>query len=290
MEHLNEGDSVPLGNHTNAHTTCHLKNDEIEFLLELVERAGRVALAMRESVDIQEKTGPHDKVTSADLELSRILVEEMSQRFPKDTIVSEEDAERGEVPTTGRVWMIDPIDGTESYIRNDGQYSVMVGLLADGIPVFGFVNVPVEKLTYFGGPDYGCWKLMEDGTKYRFDAVPELNIDGLVKVIMGFRDRKRHPWIEELEQVQLIKTGSIGVKVARILERRADLFVHMSGKLKMWDTAGPVAIALAGSLEVGTMQTDDLKFELPNLIHETSVIIGRKGAINWCRKFLEGSI
>lgn len=266
--------------------TCLLKDDEISFFLTLVERAGKVALEMRETIDIREKTGPNDRVTTADLELSRILVEEISSRYPHDIVVSEEDTERSELPKTGRIWMIDPIDGTDSYIKNDGQYSVMIGLLVDAIPVFGFVYAPSDAISYFGGPGFGAWKRINGGEPERFPPLHGIGLQDPVRLMMGFRDRKRHPWVEALPQVKLIKTGSIGIKVARILEDRADAFVHMSGKLKTWDTAGPVAIALANDLDVGTMKSNQLSFDLPSLIHETSVIIGRKGAVDWARNYL----
>lgn len=266
--------------------TCLLKDDEISFFLELIERAGQLALKMRETVDIQEKTGPMDRVTSADLELSRILVEEISNKYPHDIIVSEEDKEPVDAPISGRVWMIDPIDGTDNYIKNDGQYSVMIGLLMDATPVFGFVCAPAEKIIWYGGPGYGAWKKSGEDEPVRYEPQPEIAINDPMRLMMGFRDRRRHPWIEELPQVQLIKTGSIGVKVGRILDKRADSFVHMSGKLKTWDTAGPVAIALANGMDVGTMQFDELKFEFPSILHETSVLIGRKGTLKWCRHYL----
>ena len=266
--------------------TCLLKDDEISFFLELIERAGRLAVSMRATVDIREKSGPNDQVTTADLELSRILVEEISRAYPHDTVVSEEDTERGEIPQTGRVWMIDPIDGTNNYIKNDGQYAVMIGLLVDMVPVFGFVYAPADRTAYYGGPGYGAWKRADGQEPIKFEPIKELTLNDKVRLMMGFRDRKRHPWIERLPQVQLIRTGSIGIKVAWVLEGRADLFVHMAGKLKTWDTAGPGAIALANGLDVGTIDIDELKFELPSILHETSVIIGRKGSLKWCRHFL----
>lgn len=266
--------------------TCLLKDDEISFFLDLILRAGQLAMTMRETVEIQEKTGPNDRVTSADIELSHMIVEAISEQYPHDTVVSEEDMERGEVPQSGRVWMIDPIDGTDNYIKNDGQYSVMIGLLSDRLPVFGFVYAPAERCAWFGGTGYGAWKRMDGQAPTQFPPLTEIRLDDRVRLMMGFRDRKRHPEIEELPQVQLIRTGSIGVKVARILDNRADIFVHLSGKLKTWDTAGPAAIALANGLEVGTMDHDELQFELPSLMHNTSVVIGRKGTLEWCRHYL----
>src|SRR5579885_601086 len=263
-----------------------IKEDDISFLIDLAEKAGDLALSMRSSIEIMEKSGPKDPVTTADIELSGMLVSAIKNRFPNDVIVSEEDKERSQISGRGRVWMIDPIDGTRGYIQNDGQYAVMLGLLVDGRPEFGSVNVPAERKTFFGGPGHGSWS-STSSERRRLAPLPRLNFADQARVIMGSRDRKSHPWVEELPQVELVRSGSIGVKVARILERRADLYVHLSGHLKSWDTAGPVAIALGNGLDVGTIEGDDLTFDFVKLFHESSVIIGRSGAIDWCRHYLE---
>ena len=85
----------------------------------------------------------------------------------------------------------------------------------------------------------------------------------------------------------LVKTGSIGLKVAKVLDREADVFVHLSGKLKTWDTAGPAAVALGGQLDVGRLDGDGLPYDLSNVRQECSVIMGRPGALLWARKHLE---
>jgi 3'(2'), 5'-bisphosphate nucleotidase len=189
-----------------------------------------------------------------------------------------------------RVWFIDPIDGTDNYIANDGQYSVMIGLVVDSTPVFGWVYAPTTSTAYFGGPKYGSWRKrgMEEASRF-YPSLP-LKPEEQVRLMLGWRDRKNHPWINNLPQVTLVKTGSIGLKVTKILDNEADLFVYLSGKLKIWDTAGPVAIALGGGLEVGTMESEGFHFPDEGFVHKTSVIIGRSGSIEWCRAHLGNSV
>jgi 3'(2'), 5'-bisphosphate nucleotidase len=139
---------------------------------------------------------------------------------------------------------------------------------------------------YFGGPGYGAWRSKDRGKAEQISPLAELAIDAVARVIMGFRDRKSNPWIKEHPKVILVKTGSIGLKVAKVLECEADIFVHLSGKLKTWDTAGPAAIALGGRLDVGSMDQDDLPFDLSSVRQECSVIMGRPGALLWSRTYL----
>ena len=188
---------------------------------------------------------------------------------------------------SGRVWMIDPIDGTDNYIIGDGQYCVMIGLLVDRAPVFGWVFQPDTSTLYFGGPGYGAWKQHALNPASRFDHLSSISQESSARVIMGYRDRTAHPWVKEHPKVVLVKAGSIGLKVAKVLEREADIFVHLSGKLKTWDTAGPAAIALGGGLDVGTLDSDVLSFPLlPEIRHGTSVIIGCPGSLAWSRTHL----
>lgn len=264
-----------------------LSDEDIHFVSQLVREAGFVARDMREGVEIKEKSGPQDKVTAADHELSRIIVTALSERFTGDIVVSEEDAVHATASNDDRLWLVDPIDGTDNYILNDGQYCVMVGLLERSKPVFGWVFAPATDITYFGGIGYGAWWCSGNGAPNQFETLPRLEYESDARLIMGFRDRKSHPWVMDLPKVKLIKSGSIGLKVAKILEGHADLYAHLGGKLKTWDTAGPSAIAIAGGLDVGGLEHDSLAFPLTSVFHECSIIIGRPGALNWSRKYLK---
>lgn len=266
-----------------------LGKDQIQSVLNLACQAGRLAMEMRDDISIEEKTGPRDLVTSADLALSDLIVKTLRQDYPDAGIVSEEDPDiRSDKEL---VWVIDPIDGTQNYILQDGQYSVMIGLLQNLKPVFGCVFEPEHNNLYYGGPDMGAWKIKTDTQdKISLQASKDTDVFNQdqslskTRLMMGHRDRKKHPWVEDLDYVNFVQFGSIGLKVARILENRADIFVHLAGKLKVWDTAAPSAIAIAAGLEVGTMNEDILSFPLPEVFHRHPVIIGKKGSLDWCRK------
>lgn len=267
-------------------TQSRLTAEDIAFVSELVKEAGAIALEMREGVSIKEKSGPNDMVTAADCELSRLLVRRLSERFPDDEIVSEEDEHHAPHGNKERVWLVDPIDGTDNYISNDGQYSVMVGLLREGKPVFGWVFAPAWRKLYFGGPEYGAFCEDRGSDASRFKLLSPIDINERQRVIMGGRDRRTHPWVSQLPQVEVVKMGSIGLKVAKVLEEAADLYVHLAGRLKTWDTAGPIAIALGGALEVGPIEKREIVFPLDSVRLESSVIIGRPGCLEWSRTYI----
>jgi 3'(2'), 5'-bisphosphate nucleotidase len=269
-------------------TAIHtLSDDDIKYVTEMTQEAGRLAVKMRSGVSIREKTGPQDIVTAADLELSKLIVGRLKARFARDIVVSEEDEKHESTTGRDRVWLVDPIDGTDNYVANDGQYSVMIGLLENCKPTYGWVYAPAIDTMYYGGPNCGAWKQIGNQAPVQYQKLlPPLDMNARARVMMGFRDRKNHPWVMDHPKVTLIKAGSIGIKVAKVLDDVADVFVHLSGKLKTWDTAGPAAIALGGFLEVGGLDADELIFPLPAVRQTTSVIIGRSGSLAWARTYL----
>lgn len=266
-----------------------LSNDDILFIREIARQAGELAVQMRQGVEVREKTGPSDLVTAADIALSKLLVEKLQTRFPEDLVVSEEDEEHADSGNHRRVWLVDPIDGTDNYVANDGQYSVMLGLLVDKIVDFGCVYAPASETTYFGGLTYGAWKATPHSQPKRYGKPAAIQSDSTARLMMGFRDRKINPWVMQHAKVSFVKAGSVGLKVAKILEDEADVFVHFAKKLKVWDTAGPAAIAQGGGLEVGTLEYDRLNFPLPEVVHTTSVIVARPNGLAWCRRHLSQS-
>ena len=129
-----------------------LDQQDIDYVNALIAKAGALAPQLRADIEIVEKSGPHDRVTTADFELSKLIVSELGKRFSADRIISEEDTTHDTIGKKGRIWLVDPIDGTDNYISNDGQYSVMIGLVIDSKPVFGWVFAPTTSIMYSEDP------------------------------------------------------------------------------------------------------------------------------------------
>ncbi len=73
--------------------THNLNDSDIQYVCTLVEEAGRLAVVMREGVEVSLKSGPDDKVTAADIALSKLICAGLAKRFSGDCVVSEEDRE-----------------------------------------------------------------------------------------------------------------------------------------------------------------------------------------------------
>ncbi|MGM4914430.1 inositol monophosphatase family protein [Rhizobium sp. 768_B6_N1_8] len=124
----------------------------VEVIIEDIAReAGTLALTHFRSLASLpvEKKGHLDLVTEADRQVEALLIARLNQAFPDDGIFGEEGGEvRG---TSGRIWVIDPIDGTFNFVRGSQNWAISIGLYENRRPVFGVIHAPVRDLTIMGG-------------------------------------------------------------------------------------------------------------------------------------------
>ncbi len=108
----------------------------------------------RQPVDIIQK-GDDSPVTIADKNSEQAMRDLLSELRPNDAIYGEEMG--GQVPSKGRVWVLDPIDGTRSFITGNPNWGVLVGLVVDGVPQIGACYIPYCNDMYHGQMGVGAW-------------------------------------------------------------------------------------------------------------------------------------
>jgi len=244
--------------------------EDIEFVIDLVLRAGQIALESTQDEWNVEFKGVGDPVTAIDRQLSDLLVTELRSRFPEDGIISEEIAASPEEWSHERVWIIDPIDGTRHFISGNGEWAVMVGLLVNSQPVFGWVYRPVKDCLYFGGKGHGAFR-MHNHVKTVLAACSQK----IPPIIMaGGRDPIRSKTGNLWQGTRVIRRGSMGLKVMAILEGEADLAIQSDVHSKQWDTAAPLAIGMQCGLVGIGLDGKPLRYGIGELAHLNGVLIG----------------
>ena len=128
------------------------------FAIRIAEETGPIALRyFRAPLDVQNKlsgTGFFDPVTRADQEIETFLRHAIAQRFPAHGIIGEEHGTtHGE---SALRWVIDPIDGTRSFISGSTAWGTLLGLMHQDTPIAGVVHVPYIGETFYGSRD-GAW-------------------------------------------------------------------------------------------------------------------------------------
>lgn len=128
--------------------------------------AGAVILEMRESgrADVSRKSD-HSPVTAADLAAHELLVRSLAEILPGVPLLSEEDPEGFTIPASGPFWVIDPLDGTEEFIRGGDQFCVNVALREGASSLLGVVHVPAAEAGFVGVPSHGAWCVSASGAE-----------------------------------------------------------------------------------------------------------------------------
>jgi fructose-1,6-bisphosphatase/inositol monophosphatase family enzyme len=126
--------------------------DDLELAAQLVRDAGRLAQRMRaEGLDAEQKTSVSDVVTAADRAAEELVMTRLRTERPDDSILGEEGASH--TGTSGRTWVIDPVDGTYNFVAGLDWWCSAVAL-SDGTDLLlGAVHHPASGTTYAGGPD-----------------------------------------------------------------------------------------------------------------------------------------
>ena len=102
----------------------------------------------RDGFDVEQKGARTDYVTEADREAQEKVVGAVRETFPHDGFLAEEENLNHESPDEGRVWVIDPIDGTTNFVHGFPYYCVSVALRVDGETQVGVVSAPALDETY----------------------------------------------------------------------------------------------------------------------------------------------
>ncbi|WP_421658611.1 3'(2'),5'-bisphosphate nucleotidase CysQ family protein [Leptothermofonsia sp. ETS-13] len=228
--------------------------------------------------------GPNDYVTSIDAALDEKLSAVFTELFPRDGVITEENAESRKKFDGGysRLWCIDPLDGTEDFIHGKRDYAVMVGLLQNYQPIAGWVGAPAYELIYHGGPDWGLFQSVAGHPpEPLIRAKPAPPSQGFCPVVIGNRDRRNFgaAIAQQIPTAQFYSLGSFGLKVMEVVLGRAGLYLYFNGRVKVWDTTGPLAIAKAAGLICCDLQGYPLRstpdaINSETLAHKQSIVIG----------------
>jgi 3'(2'), 5'-bisphosphate nucleotidase len=222
---------------------------ELSVALELARAAGVEVMRYRGGeLGVEMKLGD-EPVTLADKAASDLIVAGLQARFAGQAVISEEVAlADGELETArqGRMWLVDPIDGTKDFIRGSDGFSVMIGIAEAGVPVLGVVHQPALDRTFFATTDGGAHLITAAGVAPLAVSTVANAADARLVASASHRsadlDRVKQTLGIDDEQ----NVGSVGVKLCLIAMGVRDLYVNPAAKTKVWDTCAPEAI-LAGA-------------------------------------------
>lgn len=219
------------------------------------EAASRASAYLRNEYEtfVAVPNAPVTISTHADKGSQELILAFLHERFPNDALCAEEATPMlGAVSNRGpRTWVVDPIDGTRGFAKKMGQFSVMIGLLVDGVPVVGVVAEPAQDRTTFATLGGGCWA-HTGSTEPTRCAVSTRGFSDLVLAQSWLKTGMSPKPVRALAPVRVIETYSGGVKLALVARGEADAYANVYDQFCDWDIcAGHLLVTEAG----GTVTT-----------------------------------
>src|SRR5438132_1475491 len=127
----------------------------LDFAVRLAAEAGDITRRHFKGSFAAERKADNSFVTIADREAERFLRASIEQSFPDDSILGEEEDEK--IGKSQRRWIIDPVDGTYSFVHGVPLYAVLIGLEIDDESVLGAVNLPALNELVYAARGLGCF-------------------------------------------------------------------------------------------------------------------------------------
>ena len=210
----------------------------------LAESAGRALLDLR-----ADPPSLRDLGAAGDRMAHQLLVSEINRLYPDDDVRSEEGLEH--VAGTGRLWIIDPLDGTREFRepgRND--WAVHVAMAVGGVAVVGAVALPALDLVLGTGEP---------------PVLPPLRTGEPPRVVVS-RSRPPDVAYDVTESISgvMVPMGSAGAKIAAVILGAAEVYVHVGGQYE-WDSCAPVAVAVASGLHASRLDGEPLRYGDPDV-------------------------
>jgi 3'(2'), 5'-bisphosphate nucleotidase len=220
---------------------------ELDVALGLAREAGAAILSYYDSplhierkLDADEHAEP---VTQADRAANELIVQGLRSEFPDDGILAEESIDTERRLSKRRVWMVDPLDGTNGFIARDGDFAVQIGLAVEGKSVLGVVYQPLPDVLYRAIEGEGAWIERKGFERERARVSNESEIERMrLAASRTHRSPRMNQVMETLGLKEEVRRGSVGVKVGLIIEQQSDVYIHLSPRTKQWDTCAPEVI------------------------------------------------
>ncbi|MBK34102.1 MAG: histidinol-phosphatase [Gemmatimonadetes bacterium] len=203
----------------------------LEFATHAAWEAGRITLShFQTGVEVETKADS-SPVTVADRSAELRLREMIKGRYPDDGIVGEEHGDKE--GTTGRKWIVDPIDGTKAFVAGVPLYGTLVGVEIDGEIEVGVINLPAVNEIVAAATGLGCWW---NGRRTRVSEVDRIE-DALVIVTEHKSFEKHKPGVadELFDRARLVRGWGDCYGYAMVATGRAD--VVLDPVMAVWDCA-----------------------------------------------------
>ncbi|MBN1291783.1 MAG: 3'(2'),5'-bisphosphate nucleotidase CysQ [Candidatus Latescibacteria bacterium] len=240
-------------------------------------KAGKAILRISEKdagMEVKEDGSP---VTRADIASHNVIVSGLKNIKPEFPVISEEDSqERTQRTSSQRVnipliyWLIDPLDGTKEFLKENGEYTVNIALIEKGVPVIGVIYAPEIDILYYAAMDLGSWKIAENSSPVRLKGQGSTNPVTTV-VSRSHPSPETDSYLSRFTVNRRIERGS-SLKLCAVAEGEADIYPRLN-PTSLWDTAAGAVIAREAGCKVKDIEGNELMYDIGNGILQKGFVV-----------------
>ncbi|MDR0807277.1 MAG: 3'(2'),5'-bisphosphate nucleotidase CysQ [Enterobacteriaceae bacterium] len=232
-------------------------SETLEAICQLSREAGAAIMVVYHGDKPVEANFKSDSspVTAADLAAHRIIVAGLSALTPDIPVLSEESPQDWqERRYWQRYWLVDPLDGTKEFLNRNGEFTVNIALIEQGVPVMGVVYAPVLDVLY-AAEGNRVWK---ETAGERQAIAAHIAYPPKVVCSRSHRDEKLEQFLASLGHYETTAVGS-SLKFCLVAEGSAQIYPRF-GPTCIWDTAAGHAVVLAAGLQVNNWDDIPLSY------------------------------
>jgi 3'(2'), 5'-bisphosphate nucleotidase len=235
-------------------------------LVAIAHDAGRVVMRHYQSGTEARKKSDQSPVTDADEEAEKLILARLKDTAPDVAVVAEEEMAAGRLPKIGdHFFLVDPLDGTKEFINQNGEFTVNIAEIENGIAVRGVVYAPAKNRLFLGEIGGGAYEVDTQVTRAPdLGAARAIHVrpaprDGLTAVASrSHRDKKTDEYLAHYPVKDFITAGS-SLKFCLVAAGEADIYPR-HGTTMEWDTAAGHAVLSAAGGTVTRLDGSPLRY------------------------------
>jgi len=243
---------------------------EVNLAIQAALEAGKIVMNVYNQEFSSTLKNDNEPLTEADVKSNHII-----QKILSDSghpILSEESEDNKKRLDSKKIWIVDPLDGTSDFIKKTGEFTIMISLVEDHIPILGVIYWPTKSILYLAQKGQGAFK-SDNGAWSRLSVSKISELENCRAVGSRYHISEiEQNLIKHLNISQFTSKGS-SLKVADISSGNAELYFTTTNKIKQWDTCASYCLITEAGGKMTDMFGNNLKYNIEKLNHENGLLV-----------------
>ena len=219
----------------------------LENLIDISRKAGSEILDVYKDsfeVTLKDDLSP---LTDADRRANNVITLMLESLYPEIPVLSEEGKEVGfsERSNWNLFWLVDPLDGTKEFVKRNGEFTVNIALIKNGLPIAGIVYAPTKETFWYGAEGVGSYKMSENFPPRMISV--ENNTNPPIRIVSSSShpSPKLEAYLSKFDDYEIVHMGS-SLKICLVADSSVHIYPRL-GPTMEWDSgAGHAVLKFAG--------------------------------------------